>query len=149
MIEIIPADETHASLIGNMLEQLFAEVEHHVTAEEIENLFPLFHKYEAHTALLALDEDRGPAGVITLVESVALFAGGKIGVINELYVVPEYRSQGVGKMLIDAAKDLARANGWRRLEVTTPGQEFIRTRRFYEREGFMEIGPRYKCELEA
>ena len=81
-------------------------------------------------------------------ETISLYAGGYIGVINELYVAPGYRSEGVGKMLLDAAKELAENRDWVRLEVTTPGDEYQKTLRFYEREGFMAIGPRYKFMLD-
>ncbi len=141
---IIKADYSHAELIGFLLEKLFEEVGHDATREELAALFPFLEEHDPHIALLALDDEGDPAGVITLAESVSLYAGGKIGAINELYVLPEFRSEGVGKLLLDAAKDLASANGWRRLEVTTPGDEYERTRHFYEREGFMQIGPRYK-----
>lgn len=147
MFNIILADSSHASLIGFLLENLFVEVQHFRTQDEIEAILPALEDYGAHVVLLALDEDGDPAGVMTLAETVALFAGGKVGVINELYVLPEYRSEGVGKMLLDAAREIGESNGWRRLEVTTPGEQFLRTRRFYEREGFFEIGPRYKLEL--
>ena len=86
-------------------------------------------------------------GILTLVESLAIYAGGRIGVVNELYVVPDFRSEGVGKLLLDEAKELAEARGWLRLEVTTPGEDYAKTLRFYEREGFMPIGPRYKYML--
>ena len=97
--------------------------------------------------LLAFDDDGDPVGLITLTESISIYAGGEIGVINELYVLPQWRSEGVGKMLIDETKALAEARGWRRLEVTTPGDEYEKTIHFYEREGFFRIGPRMKCEL--
>ena len=147
MFEIILADNSHTGLIGALLEKLFAEVEHHMTKETIEANYTEIEDYGAHVVLLAFDGDGDPAGIITLAETVALFAGGKVGVINELYVLPEYRSEGVGRMLLEAAKEIAASNEWRRLEVTTPGEEFIRTRQFYEREGFFEIGPRYKLAL--
>ncbi len=147
MFEIIIADNSHAAQIGILLEELFEEVEHDVKKEEIEELFPQLEDYGAHAVLLALNEEGDPVGVITLSEMVALFAGGKIGVINELFVLQEYRSEGVGKMLLEAAREIGESNGWRRLEVTTPGEQFIRTRQFYEREGFFEIGPRYKLLL--
>ena len=79
-----------------------------------------------------------------MVETISLYAGGYIGVLNELYVVPAYRSEGVGKMLLDEAKTLGESRGWQRMEVTTPGDEYDKTLRFYEREGFIKIGPRYK-----
>ena len=99
-------------------------------------------------ALLAFDEDDEIAGLITLSETLSLYAGGKIGVINELYVIPEYRSEGLGKSLLDMAKELGETRNWKRLEVTTPGDDYQKTLRFYEREGFFKIGPRYKFELD-
>jgi GNAT superfamily N-acetyltransferase len=148
MIEFIVADASHTGLVAQLLAALFEEVGHTLTAGEIAALFDDIESDDRHSTLLALDPDGDPAGVITLVETISIYAGGYIGVINELYVVPEYRSEGVGKMLLDAAKALAAERGWTRLEVTTPGDEYERTLRFYEREGFFKIGPRYKWTRE-
>ena len=102
---------------------------------------------ERHSTLLAYDNDGDPAGLITITETISLYACGLIGVINELYVLPEYRSEGLGKMLLDQCKELGQERGWKRLEVTTPGEEYEKTLHFYEREGFYRIGPRYKFEF--
>jgi GNAT superfamily N-acetyltransferase len=143
-MELIVANETHTGIVAEMLAALFEEVEHTPTAAEIAAIFSDIEADDHHSTLLAIDDDGDPAGVITVVESLSLYAGGYIGVINELYVVPQYRSEGVGKMLLDAVKDLAEERGWQRLELTTPGEEFEKTLRFYEREGFNRIGPRYR-----
>lgn len=147
MIQFRIADEQDTDIVAALLAALFEEVGHTPSAEEIAAIFADMDADDKHSTLLALDDDEDVVGVLTLTESLALYAGGHIGVINELYVVPEYRSEGVGKMLLDEAKELAENRGWRRLEVTTPGDDYPKTLRFYEREGFFKIGPRYKFEL--
>ena len=147
MIHLVVADDTHTAAVAEMLANLFEEVGHTLTATEIADMFVEMDENPLHSTLLAFNDDEEAVGVLTLVESLALYAGGRIGVVNELYVVPPYRSEGVGKMLLDAAKNLAEDRGWQRLEVTTPGEQYKKTLMFYEREGFFPIGPRYKFEL--
>ena len=148
MITFRIADESDTQVVSELLAKLFEEVGHTPTASEIAAIFLQIDSDDFHSTLLALDDDEDVVGVLTLVESLALYAGGRIGVVNELYVVPEYRSEGVGKLLLDAAKELAESRGWVRLEVTTPGADYPKTLHFYEREGFMAIGPRYKYMLD-
>jgi GNAT superfamily N-acetyltransferase len=78
-----------------------------------------------------------------LCESHALYAEGAFGTIPELYVRPEYRSQGLGRSLLSQAMAFGSSRGWKRLEVATPPlPEFDRTLAFYEREGFAVTGGR-------
>ena len=92
--------------------------------------------------------DGGIAGVLTLVEAFALYAGGRYGIINELIVDSTQRSAGVGASLIAAASDLGRERGWARLDVAAPESErWARTRKFYERQGFVFTGPKLKLLL--
>jgi GNAT superfamily N-acetyltransferase len=143
MIHFRLADESDTASVAVLLASLFEEVEHYLDAQDIAEMFAEIDSDDSHATLLALDHDDDIVGVLTVVECLSISAGGKYGVINELFVVEEYRSEGVGKMLVDEAKDLAENRGWKRLEVTTPGDEFSKTLRFYEREGFYKIGPRY------
>jgi GNAT superfamily N-acetyltransferase len=84
-----------------------------------------------------------PVGFAGLSEGRALYAGGAIGTIEELYVAPAWRSTGVGAALLDAAALLARGALWRRLEVCTPPlPAFARSLAFYERNGFAITGGR-------
>ena len=101
-----------------------------------------FHVFAARSAANEL------YGILTLVQSFAIYANGPYGIINEMYVPPEHRSRGVGSRLLDAAKDFGRAKGWSRIDVTTPEAErWARTRRFYEKEGFVFTGPKLKFLL--
>lgn len=147
MIYFRIADESDTPAVSNLLAALFEEVEHTPDADEIAGIFAEIDADDHHSTLLALDKDDDVVGIMTVVECLSISAGGKYGVINELYVTPEYRSEGVGKMLLDEVKELAENRGWKRLELTTPGDEFSKTLHFYEREGFYKIGPRYKFDF--
>lgn len=98
-----------------------------------------------HLAFAAWAEDGTGVGVVTVAEAFAFYAHGWYGIINEMYVVPEHRGTGVGTLLLDAVKHLARESRWRRIDVTAPeSPRWVRTRRFYEREGFAFTGPKLK-----
>ncbi len=87
-------------------------------------------------------------GLITIAESESFYASGKIGVIQELYIVPSMRSQKLGRLLIQKTIEYAHNKNWNRLEVGAPAYpKWSRTKSFYVREGFKEIGPRLKYEL--
>lgn len=143
MISFRIADPSDAVAVSILLAALFEEVEGSPDAEDIHEMFAEIEEDDSHSTLLALNEDGDIVGIMTIVECLSISAGGKYGVINELYVVPEYRSEGVGKLLVAEVKELAEHRNWKRLEVTTPGDEFSKTLHFYEKEGFYKIGPRY------
>jgi GNAT superfamily N-acetyltransferase len=84
-----------------------------------------------------------PAGVITAAESFALYAGGKIGIVQECYVRPACRAQGVGQALMDAMLALASQRGWAAVELCTPPlPQFARAIDFYQRHGYAPVGGR-------
>jgi GNAT superfamily N-acetyltransferase len=92
---------------------------------------------------VARERRLGPVGFLSLCETRALYAGGAFGIIPELYVRRDYRSQRIGRGLLEQAKALAEARRWRQLEVTTPPlPAFDASLRFYEREGFRITGGR-------
>ncbi|MEF3074775.1 GNAT family N-acetyltransferase [Methylobacter sp. Wu1] len=148
-IAIKPAAPEQSPEIAEMVGQLLAEImsridvkafnfDRNQTAERLRR-FLADQKY-----LVFVAEDAGkPVGFIALYESYALYAEGAFGTIAELYVRPQYRSQGVGKKLIDRARELAAVKEWTRLEVTTPPlPQFERTLEFYGKEGFTITGGR-------
>ncbi|WP_281177666.1 GNAT family N-acetyltransferase [Endozoicomonas arenosclerae] len=97
---------------------------------------------------LAENPDKETLGVISVTQCAAVYAGGFYGEINELYIKPEFRALGMGHQLIESVKRFAADKGWRMLTVTAPGKpEWQRTRNFYQREGFEEIGPTLELSL--
>ena len=66
--------------------------------------------------------------------------------VEDLAVSPEHRSQGVGKALLDAAKDWGRSRGANHLELDS-GEARKEAHRFYEREDPSWRSKQYTWEL--
>ena len=84
----------------------------------------------------------------TLAQSFSVFANGRYGIINELWVSPESRGQGVGNKVLEAIKQLAKKQGWLRLDVSAPPMEkWQKTFEFYQKNGFELTGKKLKYML--
>ncbi len=68
-------------------------------------------------------------------------AGGKVLWLEELFVLPEYRSCGLGKEFFEMAEAEARENGYARIRLEVE-EENIRARSLYERLGYQSLGYR-------
>lgn len=62
---------------------------------------------------------------------------GKVGEIQEMFVVPQYRSKGVGSLLMEHLMQVAEREGFKILEVTA-NKKRVDTHRFYERKGLLQ-----------
>jgi GNAT superfamily N-acetyltransferase len=139
MIVVRRTDEGDAAPIARLVDALLTELSGSPSRYD-ERLAAARHLLGLHNRIfgfLALERD-DPVGVLVLSESASIYAGGMFGVITELYVVPEQRSAGVATKLVDAAGALGRARSWGRIEVGA----LERSRKFYLRAGFIELGPR-------
>ncbi|OUR76806.1 GNAT family N-acetyltransferase [Colwellia psychrerythraea] len=95
-----------------------------------------------YSAIIGVYENN-PIAVVTMTETYALYAGGKIGVIQEFYVSPEFRASGVGSMLIQQVQDYGKKQNWSCIELCTPPlPEFERTLNFYQKNGLSPVGGR-------
>lgn len=136
-----------AILAGELLQEIMDRIGidvFHFDLEETKTRLAEFIEQEKNFVFVAQDNENGDLiGFVTVYEGFALYAEGAFGTMAELYVRPSYRSQGIGKMLIQAVKDFGDQRGWKRLEVTTPPlPQFDVTLSFYEREGFEISGGR-------
>lgn len=139
--------ETLAVLVGELLREIMDRIGidvFHFDLEETKERLADFISTEKNFVFTASETATGKTvGFVTVYEGYALYAEGAFGTMAELYVQPQFRSRGIGKMLIQAVKDFGDERGWKRLEVTTPPlPQFDATLAFYEREGFEISGGR-------
>ena len=95
-----------------------------------------------YSAILGVYENQ-PIAVATMSETYALYAGGKIGVIQEFYVSPEFRASGIGSTLIEQVQHYGNKHNWSCIELCTPPlPEFEQTLNFYQKNGLTPVGGR-------
>ncbi len=95
-----------------------------------------------YAAIIAMHENSAIA-VVTISQTYALYAKGKVGVIQEFYVTPKYRKSGVGSMLIEQVKNYGKQHKWSCIELCTPPlPEFESTLNFYQKNGLTPVGGR-------
>ena len=106
------ASPDDVDVIADLAMRLYAEGEHEASPASVaavaRSLAGVPHAY----ALLACDGEGDvavPFALMTLVaESVAMYAHGRFGIIQELYVAQGRRGQGAGRALMDEAKRASR-----------------------------------------
>lgn len=93
-------------------------------------------------AVLALVSSDGPqdTGFALLTLRPALWFDGPVATLDELYVVPGRRGQGIGTTLLTRACALLRHRGCPEMHINVDETD-TDTRRFYERHGFVNIEP--------
>lgn len=149
---VLPAGPGQAERVGTLVHKLLAELYPELGYERdpcIETARKLLVEGEGVWAFLATTPGGTDVGVVSLNECSAIYAGGRFGEISELYVTPDFRSKGVGSLLLEAAVALGRERGWPNLEVGAPSvPAWQRTVDFYCRHGFEEVGPRLDLTLQ-
>jgi len=84
--------------------------------------------------LLARDDSQRPLGFATVYWSWETLGGARLGIMNDLFVTPEARGQGVAEALIDACLAECRRHGAAKLGWQT-ARDNLRAQRLYERVG--------------
>jgi GNAT superfamily N-acetyltransferase len=148
-LEFILATPNNAEIIGSLVVKLTQEICERTHAQHFKiDLAGTVQRCEAllsagHYAAIIGWSDNIPVAVSTITETYALYAGGKIGVIQEFYVIPEFRSSGVGAMLIEQVRHYGQKHDWSCIELCTPPlPEFERTISFYQHNGLIPVGGR-------
>ena len=79
-------------------------------------------------------------GVALLTFRPNVWYDGPVALLDELYVAPQHRGQGLGSVLLAAAEGVTRERGGELLEINVDGDD-VDARRFYERYGYANSEP--------
>lgn len=89
---------------------------------------------------VTLDEDEKPVGFTQLYPTYSSVRIVKNWILNDLYVEKDYRKQGIGEALIQAAMDFAKSEGAKTLELYTATDNYT-AQSLYEQIGFIRQEP--------
>jgi len=90
---------------------------------------------EELTAFIATCENKCAVGFVNLYKSFSSVKMQQILILNDLFVIPEFRNRGVGRALMQASYDLAKTSTVQRLELKVL-RDNLSARRLYEKADF-------------
>jgi ribosomal protein S18 acetylase RimI-like enzyme len=133
------AERSDADAIGRLLDDFNREFDEPTPgatalAERVRQLL------DAGDTVILLGGGR-PDGLAVLRFRLSIWLEGLECYLAELYVVPDRRGQGLGRALMEAAMDVARAEGATYMELGT-GEDDVAARALYESLGFDNHGGR-------
>ncbi|QRR01204.1 GNAT family N-acetyltransferase [Dyadobacter sandarakinus] len=88
-----------------------------------------------HIRYFIAETDGQPVGMVSCHIQPLLHHAALVSEIQEMYVEPAYRSQQIGKLLMQHVADYAKSRGAIQMEVTSRATRES-AHRFYQREGF-------------
>lgn len=109
----------------------------------------------AHTLIddgdvLVAENEGEVVGVLGVSWQIAMRIPGRYGLIQELWVKPEFRYMTIGADLVTALVEMARKRGVERIEVGLPSERYpalSATEAFYVNNGFTQIGMRMRRKV--
>jgi ribosomal protein S18 acetylase RimI-like enzyme len=122
-----------AGAIGRLLHDFNAEFDEPTPAAEV--LAERAAAFIARGELTFLLAGEGPDGVAQMRFLPSIWSGELDAYLEELYVVPARRGQGIGRALLEAAMATARADGATHMDLNT-GETDTAARALYESVGF-------------
>ncbi|MHB8895350.1 MAG: GNAT family N-acetyltransferase [Candidatus Geothermincolia bacterium] len=95
---------------------------------------------------LVAEDGSEPTGLLILLILPSLYHGGNFASITELIVTSGYQNKGVGALLVEEAKRVARTMGCEELDVSVE-VENEKAKGFYEKLGFQKKHADYGMKL--
>ena len=137
---VIVATAAHAAIVGQLLWDFNTEFDSETPAADVlgQRFARMLTRDDVLVALA--DSLEAPTGFAMLTFRPTPYCDGPLAYLEELYVRPAVRDQGIGTRLLTFVLDDARTRGCCEMHI---GVDAIDTdaRRFYERHGFSNFDP--------
>jgi GNAT superfamily N-acetyltransferase len=124
-----------------------AEFSHGQVDAGVEDRLRAMLELPTHAIFVAEDEREQVIGLLTISQRWTLWHTGPCALIEELVVDEGVRGQGVGRALIQAAIDWAKAQRCSEVEVSTEADN-LKAQAFYRRLGFESVALLLEYELD-
>lgn len=85
--------------------------------------------------IFVADDNHTVVAMVSLLYTVSTALGGRVAILEDMIVAPEYRRQGIGSDLIDYAIEHAKHLGCQRITLLTDGDNEA-AQAFYRKHGF-------------
>jgi GNAT superfamily N-acetyltransferase len=137
-IEVSLADPRDVDPLFKLLQHQFSE--HQITVDSDRLLSALHHLIASRPLGFALiaREDQCAVGFGVVSFAWTLEHGGKSAWLDELYVVPGRRGEGIGSLLIEKVIEEVKAQGSMALDLEVDA-DHRRSERLYKRKGFRRL----------
>jgi ribosomal protein S18 acetylase RimI-like enzyme len=106
-------------------------------ADVRERLIPALREHQAALVLLALHQRR-PVGAVTCFYGFSTFHARPLLNVHDLAVLPDFQGRGIGRALLAAAEERARARGCCKLTLEVR-EDNHRARKLYAQRGFRDF----------
>lgn len=135
-MEITPATHADVPQLCELLTLLFSQEQEFVPDEAAQRAGLKTIITDPRVGqILVLRKDQRILGMVNLLYTISTALGGRVAILEDMVVRPEYRGTGAGSRLIRAALEFARTAGCMRVTLLTD-QGNIAAQRFYQRHGF-------------
>ena len=132
--------ETVVRFVSELMQELgFRDFD----GEGVDEIFMDFVQSKERGYVMLSESNDNICGLCTVSIVMALRTKGVYGIIQEMYILPGIRGQGIGEKLLETALEYAQTIGCSMVEVGTP-PEGSRQGRFYQRGGFKRFGDRFR-----
>jgi len=135
-MHISAATEAEIPVLCELLRELFSQ-ESEFTPDadaQYRGLARIIANPQAGTILVAHDHD-AIVGMVNLLFTESTALGARVAMLEDMVVFPASRGKGMGTMLLQAAFQVARVEGCKRITLLTDAQNAA-AQRFYARHGF-------------
>lgn len=127
-----------AEIVAELLDRFNREFDTPTPGPEV--LAARLQRLLAGDAVLALISGSPAIAVAVLTLRPNVWYDGPVALLDELYVAPDRRGQGVGSLLLAAAEAAVIRRGAEAMEINVDGGD-TDARRFYERHGYSNTDP--------